>query len=209
MKVKSSIMEAIKLLDSLKINSGTSGNISVRVAKGFMITPSGISALEMTMDDLVVVDMNGEFYGQQAPSSEWHMHRDIYLNYGEANAVVHAHPPYATALSCQRKGIPAFHYMIAVSGSDQIPCANYATFGTPELSRLAIESLHFSKICLLANHGLLCYGKSLQHAIDLCQEAELLARQYLLSMSAGEPVVLDQSEMQRVIQKFETYGARH
>merc|ERR550532_3877624 len=119
------------------------------------------------------------------PSSEWRMHYDIYKNIPEANAIVHAHPTFCTALSCQRRGIPAFHYMVAAAGGKEIKCTEYATFGTQELSDSMVAALGSRRSVLLANHGMICYGPDLDEALALANETEGLARQYLCALSSG------------------------
>ncbi|MDF1748650.1 MAG: class II aldolase/adducin family protein, partial [Alphaproteobacteria bacterium] len=115
--------------------------------------------------------------GQLLPSSEWRMHADIYRQRPEAQAVVHAHPTFCTALSCRREGIPAFHYMVAMAGGIDIRCSDYATFGTEALSKTMIAALEGRKACLLANHGMICFEANLTRALGLAIEVENLARQ--------------------------------
>lgn len=146
------------------------------------------------------------------PSSEWRMHSMIYRQQPpqRAGAVVHTHSPYASSLAClpriQTEGIPAFHYMIAVAGGTTIRCAPYATFGTQALSDFAAVALRGRCACLLANHGVLAYQNSLPRALTLAQEVETLARMYWQALQIGAPVILDDAEMQRVIERFKTYG---
>jgi L-fuculose-phosphate aldolase len=184
-----------------------SGNVSRRVEDGFLITPTGVPYDGMRVDDLVELEAQGvPLAGQLQPSSEWRFHKDIYLSRPEIGAVVHAHPHFATALACLRRPIPAFHYMVAVAGGDSIRCAEYATFGTPELSRNALVALEDRRACLLANHGLIAGGATLSKALHLAVEVETLAAQYCTALELGEPVVLDAREMAEVLRKFETYG---
>jgi L-fuculose-phosphate aldolase len=151
--------------------------------------------------------MDGTVPGRQLrPSSEWRVHRDIYAARPEACAVVHVHSPYATALACARRAIPAFHYMVAVAGGDSIRCAPYATFGTQALSDHALRALDGRRACLLANHGMLAVGDSVDGALALATEVEFLARQYVLSLQIGGAVRLTRAEMRAVQEKFKSYG---
>jgi len=153
----------------------------------------------------VYVDGHDEWHGTHAPSSEWRLHRDIYARFTEANAVVHAHSPFATTLACLDRGIPAFHYMIAMAGGNDIRCAPYATFGTQELSDAALSALDGRKACLLAHHGMIAVGDSLQAALALAVEVETLAEMYWRALQIAEPTVLAADEMARVLEKFSHY----
>jgi L-fuculose-phosphate aldolase len=188
------------------LSEGTSGNLSVRTADGMLITPSGVPYDRLQPEDLVVVHPDGSSRHRLPPSSEWRFHRDIYQERPEIHAVVHAHPIYCTTLAIRRLPIPAVHYMIAVSGGSEIACAPYATYGTPELSRHAVEALRGRTACLLANHGMIAIGPDLDRAMWIALEVETLAHQYLLSLQIGGPVLLDEEEIQRVIEKFKSYG---
>ena len=150
------------------------------------------------------------FDGPLSPSSEWRMHRDLFAARDEVAAIVHVHSPYATTLAClpriQREGMPAFHYMIAVAGGVDLRCAAYATFGTQALSDAALESLRERRACLLAIHGQLALGASLDEALSLALEVETLSRMYWQALQIGEPVILDDAEMARVRSSFARYG---
>lgn len=204
--LRQEIIDACREMNALGINQGTSGNISARCAGGSLITPSGIPYEEMTPDQIVFVDTAGGYYGDWLPSTEWRMHHDIYGAHPEAGAVVHTHATYCTALSCLREGIPPFHYMIGVGGGTDIRCADYATFGTQELSAHMLAALRGRTACLLANHGMICFAPTLKKAMWLAVEVETLARQYWLARQAGTPVLLDDAEMTRVLARFKTYG---
>lgn len=193
-------------MNALGINQGTSGNISARVDDGFLITPSGIPYEEMEPDQVVLMDMEGGYYGEFLPSSEWRMHYDIFRNRPDAGAVVHTHAVFATAISCLRQGIPAFHYMIGVGGGTDIRCADYATFGTQALSDRMLKALDGRTACLLANHGMMCLGRDLKKAMWLAVEVETLAKQYWYAARMGEPVILDDAEMTDILARFKTYG---
>ncbi len=206
MSWRRAIVDACLEMNRRGINQGMSGNISVRGGKGCLVTPSGIAYDVLKPTDIVEMDLEGNRSGALKPSSEWRLHADIYRTFEAARAVVHAHPPHATALACLRRPIPAFHYMVAVAGGRDIRCAEYATFGTVELSDRMLRALEGRTACLLANHGIVCYGDSLERALWRAEEVESLARQYLLALSVGDPVMLDDAQMDEVIDLFRSYG---
>lgn len=205
-KLRRAIVDACREMNALGINQGTSGNISARVDDGFLITPSGIPYEEMEPDQIVAMDMEGGYHGDYLPSSEWRMHYDIFRNRPDTGAVVHTHAVFATAISCLRQGIPAFHYMIGVAGGTDIRCADYATFGTQALSDRMLKALEGRTACLLANHGMMCLGRDLKKAMWLAVEVETLARQYWYASRMGDPVILDDAEMTDILARFKTYG---
>lgn len=191
----------------LGLNRGTSGNVSARLPGGFLITPTGVAYDALEPADLVRLDAHGVAApGQLKPSSEWRFHRDIYAARPDVGAIVHTHSRYASALACQRRELPAFHYMVAAAGGDNVRCARYATFGSAELSANALEALTDRRACLLANHGLIATGASLPAALALAEEIESLAAQYCAALASGTPVLLDAAEMARVLEQFKTYG---
>jgi len=194
------------------LNQGTSGNLSVRSDKGMLITPSGLPYESLQITDIVYVEEDGTAQTQgdgfRKPSSEWRIHRDVYRARPDAQAILHAHPVHSTALACLRRPLPAFHYMVAIAGGRDIRCADYATFGSQALSDRVLEALDGRRACLMANHGILAMARNLAGALSLAQEVEQLARSYLLCLAAGEPVLLDDAEMDRVLEKFRDYGQR-
>ena len=157
-------------------------------------------------DDIPLMALDGRWFGRRRPSSEWRFHRDIFESRHEVGAIVHTHSRNATALACTGRGIPAFHYMVALAGGADIRCAPYRTFGTQELSDAALGALNGRKACLLANHGVIAVGADLSAALALAGEVENLAAQYCAALGAGDVRVLDESEMRRVVEKFRTYG---
>ena len=195
-------------MDRRGLNQGTSGNVSVRWSDGLLVTPSGIPYESIEAEDIVFLGMDGTPYGHHAPSSEWRFHRDILRSRPDLNAVVHAHPTYATAHAILGNDIPAAHYMIAAAGGSTIRCAPYATFGTEELSRHALDALADRTACLLANHGLIACGPSLSRALWLADEVETLARQYAIALQIGTPKILSEDEIDRVLEKFSSYGPK-
>jgi len=199
-------------LVTLGLNRGTAGNVSVRADNadgraGFLITPSGLAVDKMSSSDMVWMDFSGNATGVHPPSSEWRFHRDILQQKPQVNAVIHTHSIYASTFSTFRKDMPPFHYMIALAGGDSIRCAPYALFGSQQLSDNAIEALKDRKACLLANHGMIAVGETLEKALDITQEVETLCEQYLLALQVGEPHILSRQEMLDVLEKFKTYGA--
>jgi L-fuculose-phosphate aldolase len=186
---------------------GTSGNVSVRRDEQcFFVSPTGMSYDSLEPDDIPLVDMDGRWFGRRRPSSEWRFHRDVFRSRPEVGAIVHTHSPKATSLACTGRGIPAFHYMVAVAGGPDIRCAPYHTFGTQELSDAALAALDGRKTCLLANHGVIAVGADLPAALALAAEVENLAAQYCMALVLGKVRLLDETEMNRVLEKFRTYG---
>jgi L-fuculose-phosphate aldolase len=193
-------------MNALRLNRGKSGNVSARIENGFLVTPSGLAYERMRPADIVAMTLDGTPRGARRPSSEWRFHRDIYAARHEVGAVVHAHSSFATSLSCLGRDIPPFHYMIAVAGGKDIRCAAYATFGTQELSDHALRALQGRNACLLANHGMIAVGISLDAALALAVEVEALAEQYWRALQIGTPSLLSDAEMEIVMEKFRTYG---
>jgi len=200
------LIETAIRMNDCGLNRGTSGNLSLRHGDEMLITPSGVEYDSMHPGDIVTVSKDGCWAKDRHPSSEWRFHLDIYCNRAEAHAVLHVHPVYCTALACLGKPIPAFHYMVAVAGGEDIRCAPYATFGTQELSDHVLQALSGRKACLMANHGLICVERDLHRALALAIEVENLARSYCQCLAIGEPNLLGPAEMRRVIKKFSSYG---
>lgn len=206
-KLRNAVVETARALVVAGLNTGSAGNVSARLPGAFLITPTGVDYATLEPGGLVEVGMDGSVApGQLKPSSEWRFHRDILAAREEVGAVIHVHSPYATALACVRSEIPPFHYMVAVTGGTSVRCAAYATFGTQELSDHALAALEGRRACLLANHGMIALGDDLDAALKLAIEVESLAQQYSIALQAGGPVLLDEEEMSRVLEKFKTYG---
>lgn len=203
---REAIISAGRRMNASGLNQGTSGNLSHRVENGFLVTPTGMEYDVLRPEDLVLMRFDGNYEGERLPSSEWRFHRDILAARPEVNAILHTHSMSSTAVSCLRRSIPSFHYMVAAAGGTDIRCAPYATFGTEELSRNAVAALEGRKACLLANHGLITVGADLPSAFKLAIEVESLAAMYLRALQVGEPVLLDADEMTVVLEKFRTYG---
>ena len=208
---KNQIIEYSLKLNSTNLSPLRSGNISLRAEqdniKGYLITPSGKKYETLKPEDIVFMGLNEEEKNDtiNKPSSEWRFHRDIYLNKKEAEAIVHAHSPHASAVSSHGKPIPPFHYMIALAGGEDIKCADYATFGTEELSNNVIEALKKRSACLMSNHGQVAFGKNLEDAFELAQEIENICHQYTIALKLGKPKILSFEEMKRVLDKAKNY----
>jgi L-fuculose-phosphate aldolase len=197
---------AIRKLDALGMNRGSTGNLSARYGAGMLITPTGMGADDLRAQDMVWVGFDGTRRGDWQPSSEWHFHQAIYQARPDLQAVVHTHSTYAAALACLRRELPPFHYMIAVAGGDSVPCVPYFLFGTEALSQAVALAMVDRDACLLANHGLIAAGANLAKAMKVVQEIESLCQVYLQALAVGEPAVLSKEEMQQVIEKFRSYG---
>ena len=203
------VLATARAMNASGINRGSAGNVSARCAPGdgaFLVTPTGMAYDACSADDMVKVGADGTPSGRRKPSSEWRFHRDIYAARPEAGAVVHAHSPCATALACQELGVPAFHYMVARFGGADVRCAAYATFGTEELSAAVISALEARCACLMAHHGMVVFGRDLDHALALALELETLCEQYWRVLQLGTPKLLSAAEMTRVVAKFAKYG---
>lgn len=206
--LRADIVSVAQAIDRAGFCPSKSGNVSARVADGFIVTPSGLPYARTTPEDLVHLSGDGTVLGgARKASSEWPSHAAIYKARPDAQAIVHTHSPRATALASTRRGIPAFHYMIALCGGPDVRCADYATFGTPELAENAVRALEGRKAVLLANHGVIAIGASLAGAHQIVAEVENLAGQYLDILASGlEPVILDDEEMARCLARFSGYG---
>ena len=201
---RAALIAAARRLEAIGLTQGTAGNLSLRTEAGMLITPSAIpyDGLTPEMLPLLPLDGAGAYAGRYRPSSEWRFHLDILAARAEVGAVVHNHAPYATALAMARREIPACHYMIARFGGAPIRCAPYALFGTAELSSHVLEALAGRTACLMANHGCLVTGPSIETALAAAIELEALARHYCLSLAAGGPVLLSDQEVAAAIRQF-------
>ena len=208
LKLRQEIIRNCRFMNDSGLNQGTSGNISVRQGDRFLITPSAMPYEELEPDDILSRGFDGSHDPDKLPSSEWRFHRDILVAKPEAGAVVHTHSAYATTIAIMGMDIPAVHYMVAAAGGNSVRCAKYATYGTQELAANAVEAMRDRKACLLANHGLIATGGTLQQAMWLTVEMENLARQFFNVLQIGRYSVLPDDEIDRVLAKFQTYGIR-
>ncbi|MBN9559370.1 MAG: class II aldolase/adducin family protein [Alphaproteobacteria bacterium] len=228
-EARAAVVDAYGALARLGMNTGSTGNVSIRFAPGMIITPSGVSAETIRADGLVGMALAHDPSPNPLPqgkgavlhplplweragvrgraSSEWEMHAGIYAACPEASFIIHTHADACTALSCLNEGLPAFHYMIAQFGGEDVRCAPYVTFGTPELAAQAVTAIAGRRGCLLANHGMIVHGSDAAHALLLAQQLEMLCRQYLLARSAGTPRLLTPDEMRDAKERFKTYAA--
>ena len=205
---RAALVAAMARLDAAGMNRGSTGNLSVRSsAGGLWITPTGMAPEDVGPADRVELDLQGRVrHGRWQPSSEWPFHVAIYARRPELQAVVHAHSPHATALACLRRPLPAFHYMVAVAGGRDVPCTPYHLFGSEALSRAVADAFAARDACLMANHGLVAGGRTLARALKVAVEVESLCGVYLQALAAGEPVLLDDAQMDEALERFRHYG---
>jgi L-fuculose-phosphate aldolase len=204
--LREAIIETCREMNRRGINQGTSGNVSARSGEGFLITSSGVPYDAMEPGQIVAMDLDGGYRGDWLPSSEWRMHHDLYRARPEAGAIVHTHSVHATALSCLRRDVPAFHYMIGICGGATLRCSAYATFGTAALSEAMLAAMAGRSACLLANHGVIAFGDTLARALWRAVEVETLAHQYVVACQMGKPTILGRKEMKSVLARFASYG---
>ena len=214
-ELKKEVIKYAQKLNSTNLSPLRSGNVSIRVThnnvEGFLLTPSGKRYENLVPEDIVFLALKEEYDNLKLfntslnPSSEWRFHQDIYLKKKEAKAIVHAHSSHATAVSAHGKSIPAFHYMIALVGGDDIKCAEYATFGTTELSKNIIKALENRKACLMSNHGQVAFGVNLKQAFELAEEVENICHQYIIALKIGNPKILSSVEMNKILDKIKHY----
>ncbi len=204
--VRAGIVAAVQRLDALGMNRGSTGNASCRWGDGMLITPTGMGADDVREQDMVWMGWDGTQRGDWAPSSEWHFHQAIYTARPDLHAVLHTHSTHATALACLRRELPAFHYMVAVAGGDNVPCVPYHLFGTQALSEAVAAAMADRHACLMANHGMVAAGGTLAQAMKVLVEIEALCQTYLQALAVGEPALLSQAQMLEVIERFTHYG---
>jgi L-fuculose-phosphate aldolase len=200
------VAEALQYLDEQGLNFGTAGNVSVRTARGCLVSPSALAPRDVDAQAVVELDPAGEPLSSGIPTTEWRIHRDLYAAIPAANAIVHMHSTYATALASLREDLPPFHYMIGKAGGDVIRCATYATYGTQQLSDNVLEALGDRRACLMANHGMIAYADSMAKALTLAVEIESLCRQFLIARAAGSPVLLTADQMADARARLARYG---
>jgi L-fuculose-phosphate aldolase len=203
---RKAVIKTCLAMNEMGINQGTSGNVSVRTEEGFLITASGVPYRKMKPEHVVEMDLEGGYRGSYLPSTEWRMHLDIFRARPEAQAVVHVHSTYATALACLRKEVPAFHYMIGIAGGTTLRVSDYAEFGTQALSDTMLKAMQGRSACLLANHGQIAFGDSLEKALWRAGEVEAICHQFWAASLLAKPVVLGETEMASVLKRFGSYG---
>ena len=208
--LRNDLIQTVLKMNELGINQGTSGNAAVRLETGYLITPSGRAYEDITLDDVVFKRIGGDYEspnGLRKPSSEWRFHEDIFVARPEVEAIVHTHGKAVMTIACLQKDVPPIHYMIGVTGGKSIRCAPYETFGTQELSNVAVKALEGRKACLLANHGQIAVGGSLKQALSMALEVETLCDVYWRTMVAGGAVLIDDRQMDEALARFnQGYG---
>ncbi|HYZ63027.1 MAG TPA: class II aldolase/adducin family protein [Acetobacteraceae bacterium] len=202
---REALAAAYRALGQAGLIHGNSGNVSVRTERGMLISPTGTTPERISAESVVEMGFDAPV---PAASSEWALHAAIYQGRPEFGAIVHTHADACTALACLGLGLPAFHYMIAGFGGDDVRCAPYVTFGTPELADVAAAAMRGRTACLLANHGMIAAGPDLAAAIGATETLERLCRQYLLARAAGKLRILTAAEMRATRERFKTYGQR-
>jgi L-fuculose-phosphate aldolase len=206
-ELRREVVRVARLLEPMKLSRGKSGNVSARTKRGFLVTPTGVPYESLQARQLVELDLDGNrLRGALEPSSEWRIHADIYRARPETRAVVHAHPPYATAFAIAGVPLEAVHYMIAIAGGHDVRIARYATFGTKALSKHVLVALRDRQACLMAHHGLVALGSTVQGALRVADEVEGVAEMQFLARTIGNAPALPRAEMARVAEKFKSYG---
>lgn len=199
-----------KLIES-GLTVGTGGNLSVcdRESGLMAITPSGIDYFQIQPEQIVLIDVQTGTIreGNAVPSSECDMHRIFYKYRDDLDAIIHTHSTFAAAVSCLNITLPAIHYLVANAGVD-VRCAKYATYGTVALAKNAFTAMQDRKACLLANHGLLAGGTNLSQAFSVVENIEFCCELFYRSKSMGDPVILPEDEMTRMIDRFKNYGKK-
>lgn len=203
--IREEMIATCRRMNAAQLNSGSAGNLSVRIDGGFLITPSGLPYDTMTPSQIVEMDLEGRYYGDFLPSSEWRFHYDILRQRMDIDVVLHSHAPYCSMLACCRLDLPPIHYMVAIAGGTSVKCSGYAPFGTKALSEEALAALGPRNACLLGNHGVIALGKTMAKAFAVLEEIEYVARVYVGTRSLGG-VILGEDEMSVVLERFRTYG---
>ena len=211
LETRKAIIEGCLWMNRMGINQGTSGNISVRIGEQgdrMLITPSAVPYEAMKPNMLVDMPLIGEPGTlPRMPSTEWRFHQALLAARPEMQAVVHAHPPHATAIACQRRPLLAIHYMIAAFGGHDVPLAGYHLFGSEALARDVADTMVDRHGCLMASHGAVVVGETLERALWRLQELETLSRLDLLCRAGpNEPTILSEAAIAEVIRSFANYG---
>nr|VFJ50998.1 MAG: L-fuculose 1-phosphate aldolase [Candidatus Kentron sp. FW]VFJ62717.1 MAG: L-fuculose 1-phosphate aldolase [Candidatus Kentron sp. FW] len=200
------IINTCRRMNRVGLNQGTSGNISVRIPDGFLITPSGLDYDSMQSADIVAMDFDANHEGRRLPSSEWRIHRDILGARDDIHAVIHTHAMFCTTLAIHGLSIPAIHYLVVLAGGDDIPCVPYAPPTTQALSDIVLPALAERQACLMAHHGAIVIGANLDKTFDLLVEVENLAAQYWRALQIGPPPILNHQQIREMQKIMGTYG---
>lgn len=210
MTVSKLVVDAARELARRSLVIGREGNISARTGERMLISASGTALASLQPQDLVEVDLNtGRAAGGGTPSSEWRLHAGIYHRRSDLAAVIHLHSTHATALACTGRGLPAFHYMVAAAGGSDIPCVDYAIFGSEMLAGWVAAAFERRNACLIANHGQVAAGADVDAALALAMLVEELAHQYAEALQMGSVQLLDATEMRAVAERLHHYGYRN
>lgn len=205
-ELRQALVDAMQQMASMGLNHGTAGNVSVRMDDDFLVSPSGIPAEQLSPEMMVRIDSEGQYEGEFKPTSEWRMHTGLLMQRQDVNAIVHCHSRFATTLACAHKTIPPLHYMTSVTGAGEILLAPYATFGSQALADGIAQTLQGRLACLMANHGQIALGNSIEHALSIASEVEVQASYYYGTLAIGGPQVLSNEAIDEVMAKFKTYG---
>jgi L-fuculose-phosphate aldolase len=206
--LRQGIVDTCRKMNENGLNQGTSGNLSHRIPSGMLITPTSLPYERMRAEDVVAMDFASNYRGTRRPSSEWRFHRDILQTRDDVNVVLHTHSTFSTVLAVHERGIPSFHYMVAVAGGNDIRCSPYACFGTQALSDHVVKALDGRHACLLGHHGLIVTAQTFEKALWLAVEVETLAKMYVHALAIGEPPHLSEAAMAQVHEQFKgtSYG---
>lgn len=205
-KLRNAIIDVCLKMNAVGINQGTSGNVSARVDEGLLVTPTGMAYETLEPEDICLIHWDGTYEGDRMPTSEWRFHYDIMRARPDCGGIVHTHALHCVTLACLHMEIPSFHYMVAVAGGYDIRCAPYARYGTQALSDNAIQALKDRQACLLANHGMIALGPTVEKALGLAIEVEALASQYWRALQIGKPKLLSKAQMDDVLVRIKNYG---
>lgn len=206
-EARQAVVHAAQALPRLGLSVATTGNVSVRWEDGMLITPSGVRYEALTADAIVQLRDAYVVIPDQRPSSEWRFHAAAYRARPDRQAVVHCHSPHATTIACTGRSIPPFHYLVAALGGADIPCIGYAPFGSEELAALVGGALAHRDACLMAHHGQVSIGVSLEEALDLACIVEELARVYLGLLQLGAVTLLDEAAVRDAVMRMADYRA--
>ena len=211
MEERKKLVEFGKKLYREKLTRGTGGTLSIYSSEKnlMVITPSGIDYEVLDYSDMVIMNLEGEIIeGHLKPSSENPMHRKVYEKRPEFKAMIHTHSTYAVVLSGLRKPLLAIDYLVAIGGGKDVRLADYASFGSKELSENALNAMEDRCAVLLANHGLNVCSDSIETAFAKLEILEFCCELYVKALSAGSPVILDDKEMEKMVEEFRHYGQK-
>ncbi len=193
-EMRAALVDTYRHLADIGLMGLASGNVSCRAEGGMLISCSGATATNLTVERVVKVLEDGSWEGDVKPSSEWRMHLGVYQRNDVANAVVHTHSDYCVAMAVHNLPLPGFHYTVGAFGGTDVPCVPYSTFGTEQLAIDAGEALVDRAATLLGNHGMICRGANFDVAVAHAERLELLCKHYVLARQLGEPDLLTEEQ---------------